>query len=374
MSTGSGATRVLAVLLFTAAILFAAGAVPSLATHSPGGGLENVSEGAAAGGSGGPASSALGDGVGGDAVGTGGSAPGVGGQRPAAGSAEDLTVPERVATLFGSLLEAFGGGPPAAPGGPGGTPTSVDTSDVSRGTAEATPTAAGGTPTPPDGRTTPTAEPTATSADDEGGLAGGGSRRMGLAVAVVAALVVGVYLYRSDRGPLAALRALPDRMRAVFVGLLLAVSTLVERAVSRLAEVRSVLELPGVVAAAVREALRSLRADVAGAVPFTGGGAGTAAGAASTGEEASRQPARQQIREAWRDVVETVAPGRYRTATPGEIERDAVDRGLPAAAVRALADAFRAVEYGDRDADDRVASATDAAATLRDHVDDEEGE
>lgn len=369
MTTGSGATRVLAVLLFTAAIVFAAGAVPSLATHSPGGGLEEVANGTSPGGSGGqpPAMEGAAGGQG-TAGGTDGGAP-IDGIDPQA-APEDLTVPERVATIFGTLLEAFGGSPAAAPPSAGGgvpsKPAGVDASNVTQGTEDPR-----GTPTVPPG--TPTAEGTPTQDGDDESALGGGSRRAGAAVAAVAALVVGIYLYRSERGPLAALRALPDRVRALFVGLLLGVSNLVERAVARLGEVRSVLELPGIVAAAVGDALRSLRADVTEAVPFVGGARRAAAGGASAGEEASTPPARQQIRAAWRDVVETVAPGRYRMATPGEIERDAVDRGLPAAAVGALADAFRAVEYGDRAAEDRVESATDAAATVRDHVDDEEG-
>lgn len=52
------------------------------------------------------------------------------------------------------------------------------------------------------------------------------------------------------------------------------------------------------------------------------------------------------LRDLWRLFARWVVPGRWRTRTPGEVARAAVDRGFPAGPVGQLTDAFRAVEYG----------------------------
>ncbi len=54
-------------------------------------------------------------------------------------------------------------------------------------------------------------------------------------------------------------------------------------------------------------------------------------------------------------------PPAVRTRTPGEIATHAIERdGLPPAAVRTVRDAFRAVEYGQRDPQEHVAAVEDA--------------
>lgn len=69
------------------------------------------------------------------------------------------------------------------------------------------------------------------------------------------------------------------------------------------------------------------------------------------GAEADWQPS---LRDLWRRFARRVVPGRWRTRTPGEVARTAVDRGFPAGPVDQLTDAFRAVEYGDRSPSDEL--------------------
>ncbi|EMA00651.1 Transglutaminase-like enzyme, putative cysteine protease [Haloarcula vallismortis] len=75
--------------------------------------------------------------------------------------------------------------------------------------------------------------------------------------------------------------------------------------------------------------------------------------------------ARVTIREAWTRFLTHVSLRRYWTRTPGEIATHAIDRdGLPPAAVRTVRDAFRAVEYGQRDPQEHVAAVEDAIRTI----------
>lgn len=55
---------------------------------------------------------------------------------------------------------------------------------------------------------------------------------------------------------------------------------------------------------------------------------------------------RPSLRELWRRVARWVLPDEWRTRTPTEISRAAIDAGLPREPVERLADAFRDVEYG----------------------------
>lgn len=81
------------------------------------------------------------------------------------------------------------------------------------------------------------------------------------------------------------------------------------------------------------------------------------------GDAADRDPS---LRELWRTFARWVVPGRWRTRTPGEVARAAVEGGLPAGPVRELTEAFRAVEYGDRAASAEVrARARSAYEALR---------
>ncbi|WP_226004553.1 DUF4129 domain-containing protein [Natrinema salinisoli] len=57
---------------------------------------------------------------------------------------------------------------------------------------------------------------------------------------------------------------------------------------------------------------------------------------------------RRSFRELWRAFARRVAPRRWRTRTPGEIERRALSKGYPREPVRELTTLFREVEYGGR--------------------------
>jgi len=75
--------------------------------------------------------------------------------------------------------------------------------------------------------------------------------------------------------------------------------------------------------------------------------------------------ARVTIREAWTRFLTHVSLRRYWTQTPGEIAAHAIERdGLPPGAVRTVRDAFRAVEYGQRDPQEHVAAVEDAVRTI----------
>ncbi|WP_049934850.1 DUF4129 domain-containing protein [Haloplanus natans] len=75
------------------------------------------------------------------------------------------------------------------------------------------------------------------------------------------------------------------------------------------------------------------------------------------------------LRDLWREFVGLVAPPRATTRTPGEIARYAVDRGLPAAPIHALTEAYRDAEYGRFAPDaDRLSRAREALRAVREAV------
>ncbi|ELY83037.1 DUF4129 domain-containing protein [Natrinema altunense] len=73
----------------------------------------------------------------------------------------------------------------------------------------------------------------------------------------------------------------------------------------------------------------------------------------------------RSFRDLWRAFARQVAPGRWRTRTPGEIERRALSKGYPRRPVRKLTTLFREVEYGGRP---RSASRRERAAEAYDAV------
>ena len=81
------------------------------------------------------------------------------------------------------------------------------------------------------------------------------------------------------------------------------------------------------------------------------------------------------LRDLWCEFVGLVAPPRATTRTPGEIARYAIDRGLPAAPIHALTDAYRDAEYGRLAPDaDRLARAREALRSIHEAVRGEETE
>lgn len=99
---------------------------------------------------------------------------------------------------------------------------------------------------------------------------------------------------------------------------------------------------------------------------------GTADSAAtSSGDDTSSLPS---LRDLWRAFARWVVPERWRTRTPGEVSRAAIDSGLPREPVEALTDAFREVEYGGQSTDsrrERAREAYDALVRASDMEDDE---
>ncbi|OIB57835.1 DUF4129 domain-containing protein [Natrialba sp. SSL1] len=92
--------------------------------------------------------------------------------------------------------------------------------------------------------------------------------------------------------------------------------------------------------------------------------------AAATGSLYSEVPLeprspRSEVRAIWHTVLDRVGVHDRETQTPGEVTRDALDRGYPGVSMRRLATVFRELEYGDREPSaDRVLSARAAAANV----------
>lgn len=80
------------------------------------------------------------------------------------------------------------------------------------------------------------------------------------------------------------------------------------------------------------------------------------------------------IRALYRRFARWVLPGDWRTRTPGEVSRAAIDRGLAREPVETLTGAFRAVEYGGESPEtrrERASAAFDRLAETRHRGDDE---
>lgn len=83
------------------------------------------------------------------------------------------------------------------------------------------------------------------------------------------------------------------------------------------------------------------------------------------GQAAATAERRLTVREVWTEFRGYVSIRSWRTSTPGEIARWAIDTdGLPRDAVVTITDAFREVEYGDRSADSRAPAARDALESI----------
>jgi len=168
-----------------------------------------------------------------------------------------------------------------------------------------------------------------------------------------------------------ALRRLPRALTGVAVGALLALSNLLERAVGQLRRVESLAALPGLLVSTLLELIESLRrrAATASLSPLGGGSTAAAGGTASEAAAASGpSSARSRIYDAWETVVDAAPGRRYRTEAPGEVAEEATATGLPEDPVRTITDAFRDVEYGQRDPEERVGAAESAHATLADRM------
>ena len=93
------------------------------------------------------------------------------------------------------------------------------------------------------------------------------------------------------------------------------------------------------------------------------------------GGTAGRQTPSVTLRRLWRTVARWVVPGRWRSRTPGEISRAAIDRGYPAEPVETLTRVFRDIEYGNHSlSDERWDAARKAFERLARHRTQEEEE
>ena len=77
------------------------------------------------------------------------------------------------------------------------------------------------------------------------------------------------------------------------------------------------------------------------------------------------------LRQLWRRLARWVFPGSWRTRTPAEVSRAAIERGLPRGPVETLTEAFRDVEYGGKPAESHEGRAESAYETLERHRDSE---
>ena len=215
-----------------------------------------------------------------------------------------------------------------------------------------------------------------------------------LAGAVMALVVAVAGLAVWGRGTTAGRRRARERL----VGLALVAGSLVERAGRRLAHAAAWLwaravtaarrlraglggrlrgrSLPTLVLAGPRWLLERLRVTALWLFTLPGrlagddqgdgaAGAGTTRTAAGRAADTGPVSADERLRRLWRSLVrQVVRRTRARTMTPVEVEQRAIERGLPAAAVRRLRRAFQAVEYGPADATDRVEEAETAHEQL----------
>ncbi|MBV0900242.1 transglutaminase TgpA family protein [Haloarcula salina] len=201
----------------------------------------------------------------------------------------------------------------------------------------------------------------------------------------LAALLVGSVAgaRRRDLSP-ATVLALLGAAREAAVGALVALAGACDDALSRLrdrlsqtaAALRDLVAGRATPAELVAALGAWLRDRAAAAEETVGDAFGSEAGTDSAAADGT-PAARVTVREAWARFLGHVSLRRYWTRTPGEIAAHAIERdGLPPAAVRTVRDAFRAVEYGQRDAESHVDGieeairTIEAAASERESVDD----
>jgi len=199
----------------------------------------------------------------------------------------------------------------------------------------------------------------------------------GTLLAALVALGGAVLLTRRYGIDPAAVRRTLGRLPALIATVLVALGAVADRAVARLWD-RALLTVEHLrsLAAGRRspeellDALRDWLAARRAAVRATADRA-TAAATGDAGPEGSHAT----VREAWAEFLDAVSLSRPEKRTPAAIGNHAVERDdLPADAVQTLVDAFRAVEYGDRDPDERVPEVREAIAEVRRAVERREGD
>lgn len=213
-------------------------------------------------------------------------------------------------------------------------------------------------------------------------------RALGLAVGVAAALGTFVDALAGYAGELlAAVRSLPRSWSALFGGVLERLRSLPDRLADAIRG--SPLALAGIVAAATAVGL-GYRVGGRGGAVLAAVAVGLAAvvvrylhdengdETVTSSEGETDGPAKPSVvertaehsfRELWRAFARLVVPGEWRTRTPAEVARAAVERGYPRRPVEELTTLFREVEYGGRTLSgavrERAAAAYDDLRTRR---------
>ncbi len=139
----------------------------------------------------------------------------------------------------------------------------------------------------------------------------------------------------------AAIKRTRDRFRGRSIGALAVLGGVTVLAAGYVVGGRDGALLAGAVLAAVAVAIRLQRRKDGTASGSMAAESNVRTNAAGSTYEAS------SFRNLWRSFARQVAPSRWRTATPGEIERRAIDTGYPREPVCELTTLFRAVEYGE---------------------------
>jgi len=154
-------------------------------------------------------------------------------------------------------------------------------------------------------------------------------------------------------------RAITSRLRA---GVALLVAAIREGDLGKLPG-------PGAIVAWILGVLRGVGSGIGTSIPTPASGGGDSAGTGSMPEPAGDTlgggpTARERVREAWRRFRERLSVSDYEHRTPGELARTAIEEGHAEREVKTLTGAFRAIEYGERDANAYVEDAVAACERL----------
>ncbi|WP_152418894.1 hypothetical protein [Natronorubrum sulfidifaciens] len=181
---------------------------------------------------------------------------------------------------------------------------------------------------------------------------------------VVGGLVALAYVFATRSNPTAAVLSIPGRLVSAALSGVVACSQALERAIGALYGLRSIAELPGLVAATLVGAFHrtGVRIRTVGSSLF--GGRVDASTADAAGGHAS---ARKRIGAAFESVIDAAPMSRERvaTATPTDVARSARDAGAPDEPVETITHSFRDVEYGGRDPETHLERTTTAHDRLQ---------
>lgn len=283
------------------------------------------------------------------------------GQQRAGEREGDLGVPPGLGSLGGELGDLASESAPEGEGGAGTAPGAEDLEGVD-GDLEGEP---GEDPEVGDESESEAGD---TASGTEAGSSGSGSDLLGAipgggtaiaaAFAALLALVAGVAL----RGGADA-RSLPGLVVSALLGAVVAASRRLEAVLAAVGDL-PLRELPAALAGAVAGTLAAIWARLGGPGDSGAESPGAPVGDAPAGGTPSA--ARGRIREAFSAVVaaSSLSRSRARIATPGDVAQRAIESGAPGEPVATITDAFRDVEYGGGDAEERVERVSEASEEL----------